>query len=446
MPDKNFEQQIREQLQDIAMEHVPEVWPQVKATLHKNKKRRWLIWFFLMAAISVCGTYFFMNNKGENNKATSKKIVVKKSDKLKEDSVENESSKTKLVIRENKKNNYSKQTKKNKEISVAKNNNIQAKIFYIKKFPSNNRLDTIEQKHFELIQPAEIIVKQKNLINSFSAKNSFSGKKIFIDSFNLKNSVQNKISNDSAIKLPDSLNKISTKNSSKKSKINQWQLNIVTSAGISGVSNNFFNSIFSPSSADAAQYISNPGSPQQYSSPNFKNGFSFSVGMQLHKQLNKRNSIAGEIAYDLSQTKTKVGERIINNSADSIIYYANRDSLLYINYYHFFQLSANFYWQLNINHNFPMRLKLTAGAGFMFASNGLYYLSSSNIFVKENKLFYNPQLFVSPGFEFGIGKKSPLYVGPQFNYFITPFDKSSSKKIHLRSTSISFVIPIKKNK
>jgi len=126
-------------------------------------------------------------------------------------------------------------------------------------------------------------------------------------------------------------------------------------------------------------------------------------------------------------------------------YYTNTDSLQYMNHYHFVQSSVDYYLLLNIHHRLPLRWNIGAGAGYMFASNGLHYSINGNSFITDNSLFHNPQFFINTGFELGVGNKYPLYIGPQWRYFISPFSKENfAKRSHLNNLSLRVTVPFKK--
>jgi hypothetical protein len=65
MADKSFEQRVKEELGSLKMRPDGEVWVKVEAALHKEKKRRWLVWLFLFAALSGASVWGYLKFEGK---------------------------------------------------------------------------------------------------------------------------------------------------------------------------------------------------------------------------------------------------------------------------------------------------------------------------------------------------------------------------------------------
>jgi hypothetical protein len=60
MADRSFEQRVQEELGSLKMRPDEGVWAKVEAGLNKEKKRRWLIWLFLFAALTGASFWGYM--------------------------------------------------------------------------------------------------------------------------------------------------------------------------------------------------------------------------------------------------------------------------------------------------------------------------------------------------------------------------------------------------
>tara|TARA_B100000809_G_scaffold77865_2_gene75713 strand:+ start:1994 stop:3481 length:1488 start_codon:yes stop_codon:yes gene_type:complete len=78
MEPKNIDRLFQEKLKDLELTPNPAVWNKIEASLiHKNKKRRALIWFRLagIAAVAILGVFIYNNNLSSTN--TQKEIIEK---------------------------------------------------------------------------------------------------------------------------------------------------------------------------------------------------------------------------------------------------------------------------------------------------------------------------------------------------------------------------------
>jgi hypothetical protein len=70
MADKSFEQRVKEELGSLKMRPDGEVWVKVEAALHKEKKRRWLVWLFLFAALSGASVWGYLKFEGKEQRTS----------------------------------------------------------------------------------------------------------------------------------------------------------------------------------------------------------------------------------------------------------------------------------------------------------------------------------------------------------------------------------------
>ncbi len=448
MRDNEFEKQVREQLADFSLGSAPDVWPDVKAALHPEKKRRWMIWILLFVLTGLALNYGLLK-QNERDKVVAERVSLKhkKTHESNNNLPQTERKEAKGIskdqLREKQELNKQKVEDgflktKNKELLKTDHTN--------KTYPLNN-ITAYPIKDTNAIAKTETVLRDSVYANKL--------KTLHFDLQPNNNQANYSMQKDlSRTEQKDSILTINIPDVKSKKVKPKWQINLFAEAGISGINDNAFN-LFSGTNLDyySSAPQNNNGGPVTsiYKLPKFEKGFSFGGGVQFYKQFSKRSALSIDAAYHLYQTKTSVGKRValpvsfyeLNIASNN--YYTNTDSLQYMDHYHFVQSSVDYYLLLNIHHCLPLRWNIGGGAGYMFASNGLHYSVNGNSFIINNKLFYNPQFFISTGFELGIGNNHPLYVGPKWRYFISPFSKENfAKKSHLNSLSISVTVPFKK--
>ncbi len=80
MPGKDFEQKVRDQLADFSLGSVPEVWPEINAALHPNKKRRLPPWFFIIMIAVLGGISLIWYNIPDHQNETVVKNETRKNE------------------------------------------------------------------------------------------------------------------------------------------------------------------------------------------------------------------------------------------------------------------------------------------------------------------------------------------------------------------------------
>jgi hypothetical protein len=63
MADKSFEQRVQEELGSLKMRPDEGVWTKVEAGLNKEKKRRWIVWLFLFAALTGASFWVYFEGR-----------------------------------------------------------------------------------------------------------------------------------------------------------------------------------------------------------------------------------------------------------------------------------------------------------------------------------------------------------------------------------------------
>jgi hypothetical protein len=229
----------------------------------------------------------------------------------------------------------------------------------------------------------------------------------------------------------------------------KWQWHMAVDAGSSGM-----RSSLGDTRKIYAQSYSNTTGLFQNTMPVLNDAFSFGIELQAHKQISNKHSIGISLGYALFQTSTKVGRRI-----DSITYfsrsysyntygyyYNSADSISYTNQYHFLQAGLNLYTPFRLFKAIRVRWQVGAGLAVLLGSNGLHYDAASGSLFRNNSLITKVQTQFSTGFDIPIGKRPFLYVGPQWQYFISHFSKQSGVNEHLFLSAIKISVVFPRNK
>lgn len=455
MADKSFEQQIKEQLADLRMLPDAAVWVDVAAALHKERKRRWLIWLFLLLA--GCGgasfwAYYQFNKPGQQVSVTAKKTTI---------------------ITEQ-------PTKETLTIAVTEKIQITESIqpHTSGKFPGINKVEKsssspIVTLKVQTVLPLKPIVE---IINDPVVNGNFTDLpapvQVTIDTPNANKTtriekpmvtvqmitttridtvfVTNKQETSKQVILPKVAGTPSTT-----IKKNKWQWNLAVDAGSSGISRSLGMAI--AREAYAGSYANLPGSVAGQSAnfaPIIKNAFSFGMQLQTAKQISKKHSIGISLGYSLFRTGISVGRRIdsttyfsgVNNYNTNGYYYNSKDSVGYTNQYHFLRAGFDLYTPFRLFKKVLMRWQLGTGLNVLVATNGLHYDANSGRLFRNSSLMTTVQTQISTGFDISIGKQPFLYLGPNWQYFISNLSKQSGTNQHLFLSSVRLSLILQKKK
>lgn len=466
MADKSFEQQVQENLAGLRMKPDMAVWLEVERALHKERKRRWIIWLVLLAAAggaSFWGYENFIDKTPEpgiitiNQITASAKPIIQEKDTTRVDEKAADKKEEQLFA-----NNDQVITEKNKNnrilpVSVSPKNESSAERS-VKEQPAS--ISTVVEN-----KEAKLADQEKSSING-SGKNSLTGVEpavaivtpsvTTLDTAHAQEEVKTKEDIPSA-KI-DSVTNSKQETTVKINKKNPWQWNINVDAGKSGLrsglsfgkaSNDNF-SFASPGTGNAG-----PPAPILTVPPTIKDAFSFGLQLEATKKIGKKSSLGLSAGYLLMQTKIGVGRRVDStanlNSAlastnNSYYYYLNTDSVEYTNQYHFLQLGANYYIPFRLFKAVSFRWQLGMGLDFLIATNGLHYDASNRHLYENSSLFTKTQMYMSTGLDLAIGKQPFLYIGPHWLYSFNSLSEQGINNKYLTRFAIqaSFVLPKKK--
>lgn len=484
MANKSFEQQVKNELSELQMKPAASVWSGVEAALHQERKRRWLLWLFLLAGIagaSFGGYYYFKNDTKETTnipaqiqslpKEETKKIIERKD--------------ITPVISQT-------QIQKNTEPSIKVVTEPTRSKSKIKQDVTSTQNSTVKNKtDRDILVGRNIensgVVKQQNLVNDIpkpqsevltekaTADNRVNDDKKDVEKTTAvtlqvepgKDSITAATKNDDKVietisTTPAILNEASPAAATVvKNKKNKWQWNIAVDAGSSGLRDAIKLPTFSRS--DLAYAVAPPTNtipaPLLTTEPAVKDAFSFGIQLQATKQLGKKHRFGLSAGYSLFQTSMNVGRRIdsaalFNNSGafnssglySSSFYYTNTDSTAYTNKYHFLRLGADLYTSFRLFKTISFQWQLGAGVNILAATNGLHYDPVTKKIFSNNALYAKTQSYISTGIDLSIGKVPFMYVGPHWQYSFTNLTNKPGGDQHLflSSVKVSFVLPKKK--
>lgn len=466
MADKSFEQRVQEQLAHLHMKPDTSVWPEVEAVLQRERKRRWLIWIFILLA--GCGgasfwAYYQFLRPEQGGEAVVTKSIIKA----------NEPQKTVSSVDITAKNKITDSLKvhtivkdqiidKAEHIGLSDNEPINKHNSRIVKSgtPAVKESDAkVNSIALPLQQEATVIIPETNKItNTETAPQQI--QKIAVPAIDTTAEADKKVIAEQVkppVPLTPSVDTpaiITAKNKKRK-----WHWSIAVDGGISGIRK----SLFMQKVTAADVYASSPstgnisGAVQSGGKiPVIKDALSFGVQLQAIRTIGKKQSLGISLGYSLFQTATSVG-----SSVDSTIffsgynlyntngyYYRSTDSIDYTNQYHFLQAGVDLYRDMKLFKKISTRWQLGTGLNFLIATNALHYDAGSGRLFRNSSLFQAVQVHLSAGFDVAIGKQPFMYVGPHWQYFISDLTKISSSNQHLflSSLRVAFILPEKKSK
>lgn len=473
MPDKSFEQQVREELSGLRIKPNDAVWQTVAASLQQKRKRRWAIWMItLLIGLSGAGFWLFFREQNDQ-KITA---TLQQPDTLQEKNdlpIKQKNSNQQDTINLIPLNSESVQTNAGRTVGkqhqVAEVVRISAKVAdrpnditekkESVKVETNQNTSDIGLIKQQIIEPIASVPLKKDsiaLIPKETKENE--------SSENIEQPTREALkAMDSSITVNDTsgINTVIKKQQAKK-----WNWSGELVIGRSGIRNSL-GSLFEGSSG--AMYnnflgsgiptTSSPGSiPINLVRPKVQDHFSFGASVEMSKAIGKKqkNSLGIQIGYQLYQTKYRVGSANsgtlqfsnVNRANESNVYYGVRDSVNYIASYHFIRLGLQWYRSLNWLKKAELRWYAGMGTNIMLSGNGLHVGVANNsiYYFKNRSLLQTIQLDALTGLEIGIGKQKRLYVGPQLQYMLSNLSKQNGVNQHLYRPSIKMSLLLSKSK
>lgn len=467
MAGESFEERVKKQLADMPIKPDPAVWYGVAAALKKERKSRWLIWFFLLLpgiAGGVFLAYFQLSHLEKAPKATIAQIFQSKGKTEKRDIVTKQTEAGKMMglqqtattelIPVNKKaekhSHPSKRYLKNTDLKF-----VPSEVSSTNDLPEKNKRTVLPGKQ------SSISIQWSDSLTATAIEQSENGYQIGISDLvdtsqtavgsPASESVQSNGPLNNIVKISDDI----MKNVKKR----QWKWYGVIEAGSSGLRESLFSRYNSSKSsyASGSQIFSGGGSgtfQSNVTSPVLKDAFSVGIAFQATKPIGKKHTIGLLFGYNLYQTLVGVGRRVdstvyfsgLGTYNSNGFYYISNDGLSYRNQYHFLGLGIELYTPVKLSKKVSLRWQLGTGVKMLFATNGLNYDALRGGLFQNNTLMRTVQIYFSTGLDMAIGKRPFFYIGPQFQYFVSNLSKKepASQHFSLSAVKITFMVPKKK--
>lgn len=456
MPNKSFEEQVREELSGLRIKPNDVVWQSVAASLQQKRRRRWAFWLLtLLVGLSGASFWLFIAHKEETpvttqsaQPATTQGIILKKESVQINPSANSYSPLLEAAI--------------HKTIRQ-KNNQTDAGIT-----STDFLLSTKTKNEKEFIQPTIIEIDSFTLsLNVKTEQPDLSITHPKKDSVLLIPEIIG-ISETASIGLLqyDTVAVITQETVTQAKKSSQWNWRAELLIGKSGIRNSLgslfegsSNAVYNNFVGSGLSTTASPGSgPMNLIRPKVQDHFSFGTSVEISKTIGKKkkNSLGIQFGYQLYQTKYRIGSSNsgtlqfsnVNRANESNVYYGVRDSANYIASYHFIRLGLQWYRSLNWLKQTELRWYAGVGANLMLSSNGLHVgIANNNIYYFKNRsLLRNMQFDAVTGLEIGIGKQKRLFVGPQIHYMLSNVSKQNGFNQHLYRPSIKMSLLLSKSK
>jgi hypothetical protein len=447
MHDPEFEKHVQKKMDELKFDPSGEVWTKVEQEIKKEKRRRPLLWIFLLSGLLLGAGYLLV--------ATGNKQLETKNEKLKTKNEAGDDN-TKITEREN----SNSQKEKLKEVdqpklnyatinknSIAKNN---ITIKPETSFTQKKSLDTKRSVPFfqsEIDKVKSNKAKAKNEIDdAIAVKNNISSEKkndIGVDAstkdkenvaknpqINTDSSSNNtKTKKENKATDPQIIEKAVAKNvNSKRSR--SLRLGFTGGTGVSDIetfssSGNYPTSLNSTGGNVYNGYNGTPSSIQT--------GISFYAGAFLERSFSKKVSLSAGLNYHYYSTRIRTGTKV-----DSVIYvpassfYLNSNSTAqagayrggainnYNEHYHFIELPLLLTLRINSNNKIPISWKGGFSFSYLINTNALQFDPSSGVYFKDNSLFNKKQINAITGLMIGFyQRKNLIQIGPEIQYGVT---------------------------
>jgi hypothetical protein len=490
MDDKDFKKQVQHQLEELQFDPGEQVWPRVQSALQKDKRRRWFIWFWLLAAVVIGGglvAYFTgkstatianerknsntvssanaqqLNDGNKNttvidtlNNSVANNDVKNTDDKIKKETV---NSNVSLALTGNITKSKEKESNKaiNDKVQNVKNETYTARndkrqIFAksrnktkIKKTVAGSNEDNSSGEFISAQSPdlvsddgkVAMQIKKPGTVNEDVTVNEIAVTK---DSALEKNKPLITTPTDSTIKPATSK---STKPLDKK-----WKLNITVAAGKSKLGNT---TIFGDASKslratnDAISFgTGGPASALPNLPTSFSSGGAYNISLEAEKPLGKKVSFITGIGYQYLSVTQLTGNQLDSVSVQSYTlgFFNNRRSD-----FHFLSVPAMLQFNVLQKNQFGIRARIGVNIMQLLASNAIVYDSSRRLYQVNNNVFNKTQVGLQGSLLFSYQFKNNLQLlaGPSFYQSFTQAGKSANYAgNYFRVWTIQLSMPLKK--
>lgn len=464
MPENEFEKQVKDMMESFSRVPSDAAWEKLSRRINTEKRRKRYFIFFLLSGLVVAGlvVYNFTGKKAERvSQAVVEKInvtVQPENQYLKTDSNKNKLSAIQpgqqiTIIKPKEKITFPGGQKKALQLSINKKENkpiVQQSIPHVKMNDAENTdknnvnenalQQPINHDHFDNSGIASIEMKEAkdSLTSDDVAENNLhlATENQLQDSIQSKNTTEENSTSTVAVKK----NKEVKKKTSSDYKIPLWQWGVQAGYGRSTLLNGSSGSEKSyPASLNGPSAVPNNNavSPSKI----YTTSDAFAVGFSLQRRVTKNSVIGTGLNYLHYSVKNGVNSLVDsgavymqNNVTGLSIYTVSRyyrpggDSR-YLNEYNFIELPV--YFQHNIFHTKSTALAYQAGLSVrqLLSQKAVIYDAFNNVYYTDNSLLRKTQFQLTGrlNFSFNTGKKSSVFIGPNFSYSLSNLYNDKSK-------------------
>ncbi len=426
MHENNFENQVRDKMQQLGFDPSEAVWSAVDKEINKERKRRPLFWVFFFSGLLLTGAGFYIGtlNQNSNKALITQKAVLKNaaSDIHGSGEPQNNHQKTGDEIA-------------GKQSAFNSTDISRSKIGH-KQFADNSIAASSEEEHQH-----SIISGQRP-----SSTNPIDTEELTAQDANSKPpAVKVNTKNDPQVLKRDSAEALTkTKGPKSNTKKKRWSFGVNMDAGVSAVNQTSFSlaNIPAPYLSNSSGYFgpyANTLSATNYKSSGINPGFSYGVGIVVDRYLSERIYISAGIDYHYYSTSMHTGD--LNGSTPTS--YLNGNTHSYTNKYHFMELPVLAGFQINKSQKTPICWEAGVSVSYLLNSTSLQFDPYTNFYYQNTASFNNFQLNGITSVRIGFHlHQTELQFGPEFQYGITGLFKqtATAQQAHLYYGGVAITI------
>ncbi len=431
MRENEFEKGVQQKMEGFHLSPSAEVWVEVEQRIRKEKKQRFIFWWFLGLVVIGGGLalLLFIGNKrssvGITQNKTNTQPGIPQPDAKKngasfstialdssELSIEKENNRTVAATNESIQNFTS------KPVTIPEKRPVKPAIISARReTPLKNEPEpfdtvaTIDKSNDKKGEPPAAIIITTETISMDTIK---------ADPIAVEIPAPEK--KDSAVAEQPIVKK------EKRSK--KWDWGIAASGGRASIVDGFLGDrMYADALGSGGSPVSTPGG--SFSLPRHAS-VALSLGIFTQKPISRKLDIRFGLDYRYLSTKMKTGNkvdsgRIVNNYSGLLQvnnFYRPGDTRAYTNQYHFLGLSASISWKIFDGKKFKLSWNNGINYSYLFNSTMLHYSPGLGGFYKDNRLLRKDHLSVSTEFSIPVSRK--LAIGPYASYTLTPVLKEGA--------------------
>jgi Outer membrane protein beta-barrel domain len=485
MQQSEFEKQVQQKMEGLKLSPANAVWEKVAAGLPAEKKPRRWIFFILLFAGLLTGSFLLWNKFDREDKQVVTNDTAVKENVLQNNTAQNKDKKeippvaAAIITGQNnndgikiktggnnddkKKVSAKVQSKPKSEVAVNNTTDMNVVSGKVKdrKIKTTTKIKTkvpitVAADEQELIVATE---EKKLTENAKTVVRIVAPAQVddnIIKSAKQPGTASSAITNNEVVVNKDTAITTASSKSEKKKAHSQWQYGIKAAAGSGALKKDLFGNtpLFT---ADTRAFNTSGIPPPVQIIPKPNNpviGLALNVGFYAQKNINARWGFSTGLNYAYQSNTIEVGNRVdsvvnfypgsLYNSLGTAGYYAGGSTINYKNKFHLIEVPLLFQWSLSKKS--PLYFEGGPTVGYLISSNALVYNSNSGAYFTDAAVFN--KLLVSFNAGAGINlaqkKKLPFSIGYQFKYSAGSVTKNDFGKQHFVNSLLYIKIPFKK--